>query len=146
MLRKQQGASFPLKWPLPTESAKNGGPNLDSMHHFELAQTWKSVRAKIYDSQFPGQAFCPGCWHKISIGRDLAPVEDRVIQHIESKIWDEETDRPWIPLHPSPAAWCHLTANRISIDGPDTSSHHPAPGSTRGGIFAGDPSLGFSKS
>ena len=146
LLRKRQGAPFPLKWPLPTETAKHGGPDLDSMHHFEPAQTWKSVSAKIYDSEFPGQAFCPGCWHKFSIGRELAPVETRVIQHIESKIWDEDADRPWIPLHPSPAAWCHITANRISIDGPDTSPHHPEPGTTRGGIFANDPSLGFSKS
>jgi hypothetical protein len=69
-----------------------------------------------------------------------------VIQHIESKIWDEDMDPPWVPLHPSPAAWCHLTANRISIDGPDTGSHHPDSGWAPGGIFAGDSSLGFSKS
>jgi hypothetical protein len=143
MLRKQQEAPFPLKWPLPTESSKHGGPNLDSTHHFERAQTWKSVRAKIFDSQFPGTAFCPGCWHRFAIGPDLSPVEDRVIQHIESKIWDEDMDPPWVPLHPSPAAWCHLTANRISNDGPDTGS--PLEAWAPGGIFAGDPSCGFSR-
>ena len=141
-LRQKQGAPFPLIWPLPTESAKHGGPDLESTDHFEPVKTWKSVSSRIHDVEFPGKAFCPGCWHKFPEGRDLGPIETRVIQHIESKIWDEDEESPRIPLHPSPAAWCHITANRISIDGPDTPSHQTDPGMSRGGIFA-DPSLGF---
>ena len=145
MLRKQKGAPFPLKWPLPTESSsKHGGPDLESTDHFEWAQTWKTVKAKIFDPKFPGTAFCPGCWKKISlngIGADLSLVEDRVIHHIESKIWDEDMDPPRAPLHPSPAAWCHLTADRIANESPDSGNPEGVPG----GVFAGDPSCGFSR-
>ena len=141
-LRKKQGAPFPLIWPLPTDSAKHGGPDLESTDHFEPVKTWKSVSSRIHDVEFPGKAFCPGCWHKFPEGRDLGPIETRVIQHIESKICHEDEESPWIPLHPSPAAWCHITAYGISVDGPDTPSHQTNPGMPRGGIFA-DPSLGF---
>ena len=145
-LRQKQGAPFPLKWPLPTDSAKHGGPDLESTDHFEPVKTWKSVSSRIHDSEFPGKAFCPGCWHKFPVGRDLAPVETRVIQHIEAKVWIEEESRPRVPLHPSAATWCHITAHRISIDGPDTPSHQPR--DSRGDrpshpVFS-NPNLGYS--
>ena len=79
-------------------------------------------------------------------GPDLGDIETRVIQHIEAKVWIEEDTRPRVPLHPSAATWCHITADRISIDGPDTPPHQPR--DSRGDrpshpVFS-NPNLGYS--
>jgi hypothetical protein len=144
-IRRQKGAPFPLKWPLPTKASPlHGGPDLESTAHFELAQTWKTAKDKIWNSRFPGIAFCPGCWKKISLkGIELDPslVEDRVIAHIESKIWDENMSPPQVPLHPSPATWCHLTADRIANLSPDSDLENLE--GVPGGVWAGDPSCGY---
>jgi hypothetical protein len=136
---------FPLKWPLPTKAAtQHGGPDIGSRAHFEMAHTWKTATDKIFWGAFPGIAFCPGCWKSISlkgIEDDPSQVEDRVISHIESKIWAENESRPQVPLHPSPATWCHLIADRTANQSPDSDSENLE--GVPGGVWADDPSCGF---
>ena len=137
--------SFPLKWPLPTKAAAHGGPDTGSRAHFEMAHTWKTATDKIFWGAFPKSAFCPGCWKSISLKNiedDPSQVEERVISHIESKIWTEHESRPQVPLHPSPATWCHLIADRIANQSPDYDSDILE--GVTGGVWAGDPSCGFS--
>ncbi len=76
---------------------------------------------------------------------DPLQVEERVIQHIESSIWSEQQNRPPVPLHPSPATWCHLIADRTAGEGrsPVYVSEIPEEEEPPGGVWAGDPSFGF---
>jgi hypothetical protein len=138
------GDAFPLKWPLPTKAGVHGSPDIESRAHFEMAHTWKTAADKIFWGAFPKSAFCPGCWKSISmkdIEDDPSQVEERVISHIESKIWTEQESLPQVPLHPSPATWCHLIADRTANRSPvyDSDILEEAPG----GVWAGDPSCGF---
>jgi hypothetical protein len=142
------GDAFPLKWALPTKPNTHGGPDIESWGHFEMAVTWETVADKIFWKAYPNSAYCPGCWRSISmtdIEDDPLQVEERVIQHIESLIWSEHQNRPPVPLHPSPATWCHLIADRTAGEGRSAVyvSTCPEEEEPQGGVWAGDPSFGF---